>query len=180
MRIAGELHSFFEAVCNRDRVALRELLSADAVYHSPVMDLAIGGTDVGEIMDVLCEVVDNVHEARELSSGGTRILMCALTVDGCRGDAIWVIRLNAAGSVREISWQVRPFNLMMRVALGFAQGLAERRGGIRPLLVAACRPIGLLACATVDQFAPYLIPPGNHLTRIAAAGLTHGEPAGSH
>ncbi len=153
------VHEFTTAVRERDLDAILDSMAPDVIYHSPVMARPLTGAGVTEIMEIFCEVVTAVDSLEEFGTTSTLVLVGQVTVGSTVGQATWVVQLNADGKVCELSWQARPFNMVVCLANSFAAGLAQRRGGVKPALVALGNPMNRLVAATIDRLSPMMTPP---------------------
>jgi hypothetical protein len=151
------MHPFAEALANKNDDDLIACLSAEVSYHSPVMRDPVRGAVVSDILTILLAAVEDLTIDDEFGDADTKVLICRFTVQGLRGEAAFVLRLDRAGKVCALTWQARPFAVSVRLLEAFGQGLARRRGGVFPAMVSAGRPLARLVAWTVDQLAPHLV-----------------------
>lgn len=151
------MHPFAEALQTRDLDVLLSSLTPDVVYRSPVMRDPVTGQAVTEIMEIALEILADIDITDEFGGEDTRVFVATFTVGGRSGDATWILRLGDNEKVREITWQARPFNVSIRLADAFGSGLARRRGGMKPALVAVGRPLARALAVTVDRLAPLMV-----------------------
>ena len=151
------MHPFAEALASKNLDNLVASLSADVAYHSPVMRDSVRGPAVSDILAILLDALDDLTVDDEFGDADTKVLIGRFTVQGVRGEAAWVLRLDQAGKVRTLTWQARPFAMSVRLSEAFGQGLARRRGSVFPALVSAGRPLARLVAWTVDLLAPRLV-----------------------
>lgn len=150
------MHELGIGLREADLSHIQRALSEEAVYRSPVLRRSLSGAALVEIMEIFCEAV-SVTSLEEYGNSSTRVLVGQVTVGSLTGEATWVLRLDQTGKVRELSWQARPFNLSVRLANTFGAGLARRRGGLKPAIAAAGKPLGLMVAELVDRLSPWMI-----------------------
>ncbi|SPM29628.1 hypothetical protein [Mycobacterium terramassiliense] len=151
------MHPFAEALASQDLDNLLACLSVDVTYHSPVMRDPVRGAVVADILAILLDAVDDLTVYEQFGDSGTTVLICGFAVQGVRGEAAWVLRLDETGKVRSLAWQARPFAVAVRLSDAFGHGLARRRGGVFPAIVSVGRPLARLVAGMVDQLAPHLV-----------------------
>jgi hypothetical protein len=151
------MHPFAEALANKNLDNLLDCLSAEVTYHSPVMRNPVREAVVADILAILLDAVDHLTILEEFGDSSTKVLICGFTVQGVRGEAAWVLRLDKTGKVLTLTWQARPFAMAVRLSETFGHGLARRRGGVFPAIVSAGRPLARLVAWMVDLLAPHLV-----------------------
>lgn len=151
------MHPFAEALANQNLDDLLACLSAEVTYHSPVMRNPVRGALVADILAIMLDVVDDLAVHAEFGDSGTKVVIGGFSVQGLRGEAAWVLRLDDTGKVRTLTWQARPFAMSVRLSEAFGRGLAQRRGGIFPAIVSAGRMPARLVARMVDLLSPHLV-----------------------
>ncbi|OBG27647.1 hypothetical protein A5672_05070 [Mycobacterium alsense] len=151
------MHPFAESLANQNLDNLLACLSAEVTYHSPVMRNPVRGALVPDILAILLDTVDDLTVHAEFGDSDTKVLLCGFSMQGVRGEAAWVLRLDGTGKIRTVAWQARPFAMSVRLSESFGHGLAQRRGGPFPAIVSAGRAPARLVARMVDLLAPHLV-----------------------
>jgi hypothetical protein len=101
-----------------DPQALRDMLAADAVFHSPVVHTAQVGRDkVFAYLHAASHVLggDDFRYEREIIDGDQAMLEFATTLDGIHINGVDIIRWNSDGKIYDFKVMVRPLKAINKV-----------------------------------------------------------------
>ncbi|WP_168454743.1 nuclear transport factor 2 family protein [Sphingopyxis microcysteis] len=101
-----------------DPQALRDMLAADAVFHSPVVHTAQEGRDkVFAYLHAASHVLggDDFRYEREIIDGDQAMLEFATTLDGIHINGVDIIRWNGDGKISDFKVMVRPLKAINKV-----------------------------------------------------------------
>ncbi|MEQ8312414.1 MAG: nuclear transport factor 2 family protein [Sphingopyxis sp.] len=98
--------------------ALRDLLAADAVFHSPVVHTPQEGADkVFTYLHAASQVLggENFRYLREIADGDQAMLEFQSELDGIQINGVDIIRWNADGRIADFKVMVRPLKAINKV-----------------------------------------------------------------
>lgn len=101
-----------------DPQALRDMLAADAVFHSPVVHTPQEGRDkVFAYLHAASHVLggDDFRYEREIIDGDQAMLEFATTLDGIHINGVDIIRWNGDGKISDFKVMVRPLKAINKV-----------------------------------------------------------------
>lgn len=101
-----------------DPEALRDMLAADAVFHSPVVHTPQEGRDkVFPYLHAASHVLggDDFRYEREIIDGDQAMLEFATTLDGIHINGVDIIRWNGDGKISDFKVMVRPLKAINKV-----------------------------------------------------------------
>lgn len=101
-----------------DPEALRDMLAADAVFHSPVVHTPQEGRDkVFAYLHAASHVLggDDFRYEREIIDGDQAMLEFATTLDGIHINGVDIIRWNGDGKISDFKVMVRPLKAINKV-----------------------------------------------------------------
>ncbi len=101
-----------------DPQALRDMLDADAVFHSPVVHTPQEGRDkVFAYLHAASHVLggDDFRYEREIIDGDQAMLEFATTLDGIHINGVDIIRWNGDGKISDFKVMVRPLKAINKV-----------------------------------------------------------------
>ena len=101
-----------------DPQALRDMLAADAVFHSPVVHTPQEGRDkVFAYLHAASHVLggDDFRYEREIIDGDQAMLEFATTLDGIHINGVDIIRWNGDGKTSDFKVLVRPLKAINKV-----------------------------------------------------------------
>jgi hypothetical protein len=101
-----------------DPAALRALLHADAIFHSPVVHTPqVGADKVFAYLHAAAHVLGggDFAYAREVVGGDTAVLEFTRSIDGIAINGIDMIRFDADGKIIDFKVMVRPLKAMNKV-----------------------------------------------------------------
>lgn len=101
-----------------DAEALRDMLAADAVFHSPVVHTPQEGRDkVFAYLHAASHVLggDDFRYEREIIDGDQAMLEFATTLDGIHINGVDIIRWNGDGKISDFKVMVRPLKAINKV-----------------------------------------------------------------
>jgi len=101
-----------------DPQALRDILAADAVFHSPVVHTPQEGRDkVFAYLHAASHVLggDDFRYEREIIDGDQAMLEFATTLDGIHINGVDIIRWNGDGKISDFKVMVRPLKAINKV-----------------------------------------------------------------
>lgn len=131
--------AFREAAERREIEPLLATLAADVVIRSPVSErLSFKGIEQArELFGVVFEELGEFVYTDEFEAAGARVLVYRGHFSGEWVEEVQMLRLDAAGKIRELTFFIRPLPGLAGVAAGLAPRFARRRRG--RLLVAPMR-----------------------------------------
>ena len=112
-----------------DPQALRDMLAADAVFHSPVVHTPQEGRDkVFAYLHAASHVLggDDFRYEREIIDGDQAMLEFATTLDGIHINGVDIIRWNGDGKISDFKVMVRPLKAINKVWEKMAAMLAAQ------------------------------------------------------
>lgn len=115
-----------------DPQALRNLLAADAVFHSPVVHTPQEGADkVFAYLRAASHVLggENFRYLREIVDGDQAMLEFQSELDGIQINGVDIIRWNADGRIADFKVMVRPLKAINKVWEKMAAMLAAQAAG---------------------------------------------------
>ncbi len=115
-----------------DPQALRNLLAADAVFHSPVVHTPQEGADkVFAYLHAASHVLggENFRYLREIVDGDQAMLEFQSELDGIQINGVDIIRWNADGRIADFKVMVRPLKAINKVWEKMAAMLAAQAAG---------------------------------------------------
>ncbi len=123
------LHRWHQVVAQQDPALLMELLTADAVFASPVMHRPVIGRDqvmlyLAGAMHVL-GVGTDFRYVREVASGDTAVLEFETVVDGLSVNGVDMIRFDDRDRITEFKVMLRPLSAIHAVKERMAALLAS-------------------------------------------------------
>lgn len=101
-----------------DPQALRDMLAADAVFHSPVVHTPQEGRDkVFAYLHAASHVLggDDFRYEREIIDGDQAMLEFATTLDGIHINGVDIIRWSGDGKISDFKVMVRPLKAINKV-----------------------------------------------------------------
>lgn len=101
-----------------DPQALRDMLAADAVFHSPVVHTPQEGRDkVFAYLHAASHVLggEDFRYEREIIDGDQAMLEFATTLDGIHINGVDIIRWNGDGKISDFKVMVRPLKAINKV-----------------------------------------------------------------
>ena len=102
--------SLIDALRARDTAALTGLLTADAVFHSPVQSYE--GRDLAlRVLSASAQVIDDIRVVSEFESGDEKVTFFAGTVRGSKLEGV-VRELRVPEGIREVTLMVRPLGAL--------------------------------------------------------------------
>lgn len=114
-----------------DPQALRALLAADAVFHSPVVHTPQEGRDkVFAYLHAASHVLGgkNFRYLREIVDGDQAMLEFATELDGIQINGVDIIRWDSEGKISDFKVMVRPLKAINKVWEKMAAMLAAQAG----------------------------------------------------
>lgn len=131
--------AFRQAAERRELEPLLATLAADVVIRSPVSERLsfVGIEQARELFGVVFEELGEFVYTDEFEAAGARVLVYRGRLAGEPIEEVQLLRLDAAGKIRELTFFIRPLPGLAGVAAGLAPRFARRRRG--PLLVAPMR-----------------------------------------
>ncbi|SCE97255.1 nuclear transport factor 2 family protein [Micromonospora mirobrigensis] len=138
-RAAGERADAAEAVrCLAPDVAVISPLTARFRFHGPAQ--------VGDMLAAAYGVIDGIRFHTAVGSGDTRALFFHGTVDGQQVEEAQLLRLDAAGLIRELTLFGRPLPALTAVMQRLGPPLLRRQGrpGLARLVALATRPLATM------------------------------------
>ena len=112
-----------------DAQALRDLLSPDAIFHSPVVHTPQEGRDkVFAYLYAASHVLGgaNFRYLREIVDGDQAMLEFETEIDGIRINGVDIIRWDGAGKISDFKVMVRPLKAINKVWEKMAEMLAAQ------------------------------------------------------
>jgi hypothetical protein len=102
--------SLIDALRARDTAALSGMLTADAVFHSPVQSYE--GRDLAlRVLSAVAQVIDDIQVVSEFERGDEKVTFVAGTAGGAKLDGV-VRELRAPEGIREVTLMVRPLGAL--------------------------------------------------------------------
>lgn len=140
--IESSLKAFREAAERHELEPILATLAPDVTVRSPVTDrLPVAGVEEArELFGVVFAELGKLVYTDELGSGDTRVLVYRGRLAGEEIEEVQLLRFDAAGKIRELTFFIRPLPGLAGVAARFAPALARRRHG--PLRVLVMRFAG--------------------------------------
>ena len=114
-----------------DPQALRDLLAADAVFHSPVVHTPQEGRDkVFAYLHAASHVLggENFRYLREIVDGDLACLEFATELEGIQINGVDIIRWDHSGKINDFKVMVRPLKAINKVWEKMAAMLAAQAG----------------------------------------------------
>ncbi|NIJ38837.1 putative SnoaL-like aldol condensation-catalyzing enzyme [Sphingopyxis panaciterrae] len=114
-----------------DPQALKELLAADAVFHSPVVHTPQEGRDkVFAYLHAASHVLggQSFRYLREIADGDQAMLEFASELDGIQINGVDIIRWDDEGKIKDFKVMVRPLKAINKVWEKMAAMLAAQAG----------------------------------------------------
>jgi len=116
---------FQSAVESGDREAVRDSLSADAVFNSPVIFAPYRGRDaVATLVAAAIDVFQDFRYTGQVVDGDHQVLVFEARVGDRRVQGVDILRLDEEGLVAELTVMLRPMSGMMAMADAMRQRLA--------------------------------------------------------
>ena len=112
--------TLLEAIANRDRDALVELLAEDVVFHSPVQTYR-GRNQVVHLLVTAGGVLDRVDVTREVNG----VTFLVAQVEEHPVDGVLDQRVDDDGRITEITLMLRPLAQLQAAVARMARALAE-------------------------------------------------------
>lgn len=112
-----------------DSEALKALLAADAVFHSPVVHTPQQGRDkVFAYLFAASHVLGGEHfrYMREIVDGDQAMLEFSSELDGIQINGVDIIRWNSSGQITDFKVMVRPLKAINKVWGKMAEMLAQQ------------------------------------------------------
>ncbi|MFC0006565.1 nuclear transport factor 2 family protein [Micromonospora siamensis] len=138
-RAAAERADVAEAVrCLAPDVEVISPLTARFRFHGPAQ--------VGDMLAAAYEVIDGIRFHTAVGAGDTRALLFHGTVDGQQVEEAQLIRLDAAGLIRELTLFGRPLPALTAVMRRLGPPLLRRQGrpGLARFVAVATRPLATM------------------------------------
>lgn len=102
--------NLIEALRGRDTAALTGLLTADAVFHSPVQSYE--GRDLAlRVLSAVAQVIDDIRVVSEFEQGDEKVTFVEGTVGGAKLQGV-LRELRVPEGVREVTLMVRPLGAL--------------------------------------------------------------------
>jgi hypothetical protein len=115
--------SFRAAVERQDVEAVRELLSPDIVFHSPVTFHPFVGRDtVMALLTLVSQTFEDFRYTDELTVDGAHALIFRASVAGKELEGIDLLRVDEAGLIDDFTVMLRPLSGL----IPFAQAMGEK------------------------------------------------------
>ncbi|WP_036256358.1 nuclear transport factor 2 family protein [Spongiibacter marinus] len=105
------IKSWHQLLSRRDTTGLENLLSDDAVFHSPIVHTPQRGKGVTALyLSAAFQVLvnDSFHYVREVEGANDAVLEFAVVIDGVQVNGVDMIRWNAEGKITDFKVMLRP------------------------------------------------------------------------
>jgi hypothetical protein len=116
------------ALRTSDRGALRDLLSEDVAFHSPVTDYA-GRDQVAHLLATIGTVIDDVRVRRELSRDDETVAFVEGSIGGRPVEGMLDQIRDEYGRVRELTLMLRPLEVLVEGVKRMGAALGADRPG---------------------------------------------------
>ncbi len=158
--IESSLRVFRAAAERHELEPILAVLAPDVVVKSPVTDrLPVSGLEEArELFGVVFEELGELTYTDELGSGDTRMLVYRGRLAGEEIEEAQLLRFDAEGRIRELTFFIRPLPGLAGVAARFAPALARRRHGpLRTLVMHIAGAALRLVIAIGDRIGARLL-----------------------
>jgi len=118
--VENQVVTLLEAIGERDRDALRELLAPDVVFHSPVQTYR-GREPAVLLLTTIGGILEDIELSREVDG----ISFFQATIEEHPMDGVLVQKSDADGEVIEITLMARPLAQLQAAVARMARALTE-------------------------------------------------------
>lgn len=102
--------TLIEALSTRDTGSLERLLTADAVFHSPVQSYE--GRELAlRVLSAVAQVIDDIRVVNEFEQGDERVTFVDGTAGGAKLQGV-VREVRVPEGIREVTLMVRPLGAL--------------------------------------------------------------------
>jgi hypothetical protein len=153
--------AFRAAIEARDRRAVVEAFTEDAVVHSPFTDNLVfeGREQLGALVSVMLQVLEDITYTAELHGDHQAVLIGSARVDTVRLQFSDFLTLDDNGLIKEMTVFFRPLPATTAAMRRFGEGLARPNGTLRARAInLMAAPLAFMA-RTGDRLGVRLLKP---------------------